>query len=136
MYMYLLPPHPTPPKKNHAQEVTMPVYWTISSFCHEEVKKTRLEPYSSWATCQCVSSLERGLDPGLNGRAFKGDVGTIRPQGHSSRKMPAQRRVFLNGRQQSGGKECGQSNSFKTQSNPNIYGAPHFFRSFHRCHSS
>ena len=68
----------------------------ISSLRHEEVKKTRLEPHSSWATCPQVSGLERALDPGWNPIPFKGDVATISPQNYSSSKMPAQRIVFLN----------------------------------------
>lgn len=45
-----------PPPKKDDQEVTMPR--TISSLRHGEGTKTRLQPYSSWATHQGVGGLE------------------------------------------------------------------------------
>lgn len=88
--VYILP---TPTQKKDAQEAMMPR--TISSLRYEEVKKTRLEPYSSWATHQGVGGLESVLDPGLNLIPFKGDVVTITAQADSSGKMSAQRIVFF-----------------------------------------
>lgn len=82
-----------PHQKKDAQEAMM--RRTISSLRYEEVKKTRLEPYSSWATHQGVGGLESVLDSGLNLIPFKGDVVTISAQADSSGKMSAQRIVFF-----------------------------------------
>lgn len=91
--VYMLPTAPPPKKKKDDQEVTMPR--TISSLRHGEVTKTRLQPYSSWATHQGVGGLEWALDSGLNLIPFKGDVVTISSQTYSSSKIPAQRIVVV-----------------------------------------